>query len=183
MTIQQFAFMFFGGCCLLGILGKILDFRDWLKRRRGTMASFYLKSWDVFSWDVSKSGLYVLRNDCSFTLDTDFGKRYTIHCKRGLAWDGASVPKPFRWYLPNIDEKNLVYTSAGLLHDCCYGAELLPKPLSDDLFRGVLRDAGILRRKASFAHLCVKFGAKSHYGKEHDRFGIRFFCSIEETPA
>lgn len=34
MTIQQFAFMFFGGCCLLGILGKILDFRDWLKRRR-----------------------------------------------------------------------------------------------------------------------------------------------------
>lgn len=147
------------------------------------MASFYLKSWDVFSWDVSKSGLYVLRNDCSFTLDTDFGKRYTIHCKRGLVWDGASVPKPFRWYLPNIDEKNLVYTSAGLLHDCCYGAELLPKPLSDDLFRGVLRDAGILRRKASFAHLCVKFGAKSHYGKEHDRFGIRFFCSIEETPA
>ena len=45
---------------------------------------------------------------------------------------------------------------------------------------GVLRDAHIPRRKASFAHLCVSFGAKSHYGKEHDRFGIRFYCSIEE---
>ena len=88
------------------------------------MASFYLKSWDVFSWDVSKSELYVLRNDCSFTLDTDFGKRYTIHCKRGLVWDGASVPKPFRWYLPNIDEKNLVCGApARLLLRCGTPAE------------------------------------------------------------
>ena len=36
------------------------------------------------------------------------------------------------------------------------------------------------RGQASFAHLCVSFGAKSHYGKEHDRFGIRFYCSMDE---
>lgn len=147
------------------------------------MASFYLRSWDVYSWKELPDGLFMLTNDADFFLDTDFGKRYVIHCRSGLVWDGASVPKPFRWYLPNIDERNLVYTAAGLLHDCCYGGELLSKELSDDLFRGVLRDAGIPRRKASFAHLCVSVGAKSHYGKDNDRFGIRFFSSIEEIPA
>ena len=144
------------------------------------MSSYYLKSWDVFSWDTMKNGLYKLKNDCDFLLDTCDGRHYVIHCKAGLVWDGASVPKPFRWYLPNIDERNLVYTAAGLLHDCCYGGELLPKAEADDLFRGVLRDSGTRRCKAGLAHVCVTLGAKGHYGKDNDRYGIRFFCSIDE---
>ena len=45
-------------------------------------------------------------------MDNDFlaiwvdnsGKEYRFEFRRGLVWDVASVPKIFRWYLPNIDE-------------------------------------------------------------------------------
>lgn len=38
-----------------------------------------------------------------FRLDNN-GKEYRFAFRRGLVLDGASVPKIFRWYLPNIDE-------------------------------------------------------------------------------
>lgn len=144
------------------------------------MSSFYLRSWNVFSWEDLSKGLKKLKNSPSFVLDCDNGKRYTFRLKEGLIWDGASIPKAFRWYLKNVDEKNLPYTSAGLLHDFCYGSECLPKNLADDLFRGVMRDAGIPRRKASFAEWCVKHFAKSHYGRKNDRHRIRFFGEMVE---
>ena len=78
-----------------------------------------------------------------------------------------------------IDEMNLPYTLAGLVHDYCYGSECLSKDLADDLFRGTMRDAGIPRRKASFAEWLVEHFAKSHYGKKNDRHGIRFYGKME----
>ena len=44
------------------------------------MSSFYLRKYDVFSWTENFRGLFELSNDCDFYLDTDFGKRYVIHC-------------------------------------------------------------------------------------------------------
>ena len=142
--------------------------------------NFRLKSWDVFSWTAMRGGLFRLENDFTAIWTDNCGKEYRFEFHRGLVWDGASIPKMFRWYLPNIDEKNLVYTLAGLVHDACYGSELLDKDTADDLFRGTMRDAGIPRRKASFAEWCVEHFAKSHYGKKNDKYGIRFFVRMEK---
>ncbi len=52
---------------------------------------------------------------------------------------------------------------------------------ADDLFRGTMRDAGIPRRKASFAEWLVEHFAKNHYGKKNDRNGIRFYGKMKIT--
>ena len=140
--------------------------------------NFRLKSWDVFSWTAMRGGLFRLDNDFTAIWTDNNDKEYRFEFRRGLVWDGASVPKIFRWYLPNIDEMNLPYTLAGLVHDFCYGSECLSKDLADDLFRGTMRDAGIPRRKASFAEWLVEHFAKSHYGKKNDRHGIRFYGNM-----
>lgn len=142
--------------------------------------NFKLKSCDVFSWEKVKGGMFQLKNDFEAVWLDNEGLCYHFYFSRGALWDGASIPKMFRWYLPNIDEKNLVYTLAGLVHDACYGSELLDKDTSDDLFRGTMRDAGIPRRKASFAEWCVEHFAKSHYGRKNDRYGIRLFVRMEK---
>lgn len=145
------------------------------------MPSFKVKSFDPYSWTAIDGGLFRLDCDLSAVWECDDGNEYRIDFRRGLIWDGASVPKMFRWYLPNIDERNLVYTLAGLAHDFCYGSECLSKDLADDLFRGTMRDAGIPRRKASFAEWLVEHFAKNHYGKKNDRNGIRFYGKMKIT--
>lgn len=141
--------------------------------------NFKLKSWDVYSWTPLKGGLFRLNCDFSAVWTDNDSKEYHFQFKRGLVWDGASIPKPFRWYLPNIDEKNLVYTLAGLVHDFCYGSECVEKDIADDLFRGTMRDAGIPRRKASFAEWLVEKFAGGHYGRRKDAHGVRFYGSLE----
>ena len=69
--------------------------------------NFRLKSWDVFSWTAMRGGLFRLENDFTAIWTDNGGKEYRFEFRRGLVWDGASVPKIFRWYLPNIDELNL----------------------------------------------------------------------------
>ena len=140
--------------------------------------NFRLKSWDVFSWTAMRGGLFRLENNFTAVWADNGGEEYRFAFRRGLVWDGASVPKIFRWYLPNIDEWNLPYTLAGLVYDFCYGSECLSKDLADDLFRGTMRDAGIPRRMASFAEWLVEHFAKSHYGTKNDRHGIRFYGNM-----
>lgn len=144
--------------------------------------NFRLMSWEPYSWTKTAGGDYCL--DCTFSaiwLEVNTGERYRFTFYRGLVWDGASVPKIFRWYLPNIDDRNLVYTLAGLVHDSCYGSECVPREIADDLFRGTMRDAGIPRRKASFAEWLVGVFAGGHYGKNHDRHGVRFRVKMERV--
>lgn len=141
--------------------------------------NFKLKSWDPFSWSKLRGGLFRLDADLDAVWTDNSGTEYRFSFFRGLTWDGASVPKVFRWYLPNIDEKNLPYTLAGLVHDYLYGSEKLPKDIADDIFRGTMRDAGIPRRKASFAEWLVERFAGGHYGKRHDRNGIRFYGRLK----
>ena len=64
--------------------------------------NFRLKSWDVFSWTAMRGGLFRLENDFTAIWADNGGKEYRFEFRRGLVWDGASVPKIFRWYLPNI---------------------------------------------------------------------------------
>lgn len=146
--------------------------------------NFKLKSWNPYSWTERPGGLF--RLDCDLDaswLEVNTGDEYRFRFKRGLVWDGASVPKAFRWYLPNIDPDNLVYTLAGLVHDACYGSECVPREVADDLFRGTMRDAGLPRRKASFAEFLVSIFGRGHYGKAEDRHGIRYRVRMELRPA
>lgn len=142
--------------------------------------NFKVKNWSVFSWDKMPKGLFRLRCDCHITLYDNDGIEHFFHFAKGLKWDGASIPKIFRWYLPNINEKNLVYSYAGLVHDFCYGSECVDKDLADDMFRGIMRDSGIPRRKASFAEWVVEHFADKHYGRKADKNGIRFFGTYKE---
>ena len=145
--------------------------------------NFRLKSWQPYSWTDVPGGLFHL--DCDLEavwVEVNTGDEYKFHFIRGLVWDGASVPRIFRWYLPNVDKENLVYTLAGLVHDACYGSGCVTREIADDLFRGTMRDAGIPRRKASFAEWLVGLFGKSHYGVEHDTRGIRFYCHVDYRP-
>lgn len=139
------------------------------------MSHFTLVEFSPFSWEDNADDLKQLVGSPSFVLTCDDGNRYTFSLREGLVWDGASIPAAFRWFLPNVDRLNLAYTSAGLLHDFCYGSECLPKDKADDLFRGVMRDAGISRFKAGVADFAVRHFGASHYGSKNDRLGIRFF--------
>ena len=165
--------------------------------------NFKLKSWQPFSWAElehwhtltkdgwtmekpkkgRRTGLYQLLNTFEATwLEVNTGETVAIRFDCGLMWDGASIPKAFEWYLPRVDERNLVYTLAGLAHDALYGTGAVPREMADDLFRGTMRDAGIPRRKASFAEWLVGLFGKSHYGVEHDTRGIRFYCHVDYRP-
>lgn len=145
--------------------------------------NFRLKSWQPYSWTEIPGNLF--RLDCDLDaawVEVNTGDEYRFRFIRGLVWDGASVPKIFRWYLPNVDRENLVYTLAGLAHDACYGSACVPREVADDIFRGTMRDAGIPRRKASFAEWLVGLFAGGHYGREHDRHGIRYRVRMEAVP-
>lgn len=144
-----------------------------------------MSSFTVISYSP-KLEMVSLYND-KFQLIKDFSillieenteKTYRITISKGAIWDGLSIPKPFRWFMPEIDYTNELYSAAGLVHDCLYASELLSKSISDDIFRSILRDAGMTRFKASTAHLCVKMFAKCHYGKNHDTNNLRDFITI-----
>lgn len=141
--------------------------------------TFTLLDFEDYDWERRADGMYRLLNTFTARWDGHDGNEYRLTFKRGLVWDGASVPKIFQWYLPNIDRENKAYTLAGLAHDALYGSELLPKDAADDLFRGTMRDAGIPRRKASFAEFLVEHFAGRHYGKKADRWGIRLHVTME----
>ena len=54
--------------------------------------NFRLKSWDVFSWTAMRGGLFRLENDFTAIWVDNNGKEYRFEFRRGLVWDGASVP-------------------------------------------------------------------------------------------
>ena len=79
--------------------------------------------------------------------------------------DGLSVPKIFRWYLPDWNDKNILYNIAGICHDGMYGSELISKDIADLIFYNGLVKAGISKTKASAAKYAVQYLAGLHYGK------------------
>lgn len=144
-----------------------------------------MSSFTVISYSP-KLEMTSLYND-KFQLTKDFSillveenteKTYRITISKGAVWDGLSIPKVFRWFLPEIDYTNTLYSASGLIHDSLYASELLPKDIADDIFRSILRDSGISRFKGSTAHWCVSNFAKCHYGKNHDTNGLGKFVNI-----
>lgn len=98
----------------------------------------------------------------------------------GFKCDGLSVPKIFRWFLKNWDSENDLYNIAGLCHDLGYAAAgfaLFSREEIDDIFRGMLREAGKDRRRAGLADLALRAFAGGHWGT--DEYNCRAFASFE----
>lgn len=124
------------------------------------------------------NGLFVLKNAVYIDFQLSFNK-FRIIVDKGAMTDGLSVPKIFRWYLPDWDDNNPLYNIAGICHDGAYGSEVLCKELADELFYQGLIKAGISKTKASVAKWAVEHLAGLHYGRKHDDFGISEYVSIQ----
>ena len=123
------------------------------------------------------NGLYVLDEDVWMDFELH-GTKFRIKVDKGAMTDGLSVPKIFRWYLPDWDDSNPLYNISGICHDGMYGSELVCKEMADQLFYQGLILAHIPRRKASVALWAVEHLAGLHYGSEHDDFGISEYVSL-----
>lgn len=125
-------------------------------------------------WDTGKT--YTLTNNEVMLLLLLQWKGEEVHTvatfKKGFRCDGLSVPKMFQWFLPKWDKKNQLYNMAGALHDWLYATEgayrLFTRTECDDIFRGILREAGLNRFHASAADWAVGVfaGGKSHWGDD-----------------
>lgn len=142
------------------------------------MTEITIKNWSNIVNYEKVNGLYVLKNDVYI----DFiykGSKFRITVDAGAMTDGLSVPKIFRWYLPDWDVSNPLYNIAGICHDGAYGSELLSKDVADELFYQALIKAGISKSKATVAKWAVEHLAGLHYGKKNDDFGISEYVSVE----
>lgn len=124
------------------------------------------------------NGLYVIQNDVWIDFLYNDNK-FRITVDAGAMTDGLSVPKIFRWYLPDWNDNNPLYNIAGICHDGAYGSELLSKDIADELFYQGLIKAGISKSKATVAKWAVEHLAGLHYGKNHDDFGISEYVDVE----
>lgn len=124
------------------------------------------------------NGLYVIQNDVWIDFLYNDNK-FRISVDAGAMTDGLSVPKIFRWYLPDWNDSNPLYNIAGICHDGAYGSELLSKDIADELFYQCLIKAGISKSKATVAKWAVEHLAGLHYGKKNDDFGISEYVSVE----
>ena len=123
-----------------------------------------------------ENGLYVIEDDFSVVLCDNNDNVFTITIKEGAKCDGLSVPAVFTWFLPKWDKKNELYNIAGIVHDALYASKLVHKDIADDIFRGILRDSGVSRFKASTAEWCVEKFAKKHYGS--DEYGMKDYIEL-----
>lgn len=124
------------------------------------------------------NGLYVLENDVFMDINRD-DVNFRIQVDNGAMTDGLSVPKIFRWYLKDWDDDNPLYNIAGIIHDGCYGSEIVTKPLADEIFYNGLLKAGISKTKAKIARWAVENLAGLHYGRKHDDYGISEYVHLD----
>ena len=108
------------------------------------------------------NGLYFLKNNVWIDFEYN-GTLFRFQVDKGACTDGLSVPWCFRWYLPCWSNTNVLYNLAGIIHDGCYGSELLSKQAADKLFYLGLRKADISPSKAKTALWAVEHLAGLHY--------------------
>lgn len=125
--------------------------------------------------------LVTLEADLIAHLFTDSGYFVPI-LKAGFKWNGASVPKIFRWFLPNWDKKIEGYNVLSALHDASFAScgfyGLFTFDQCNDIYRGGLREIGFGRFKASTACFSINTFAKNHFGQ--DEYDIRHLCHCEK---
>lgn len=111
-------------------------------------------------------------------VETELG---TFTIKPLFRTDGGSVPKVFQWLIPAWSETNDLLRLAFVIHDACYGAELLPKDVADELLHSMLLDAGLGKIKSKLVCEAVSLFAKRHYGIANDELDNCEYCNIKLT--
>jgi hypothetical protein len=105
--------------------------------------------------------------------------------KAGFRCDGLSVPWAFRWFLPKWDSKNFLYSVAGAVHDALYTTGgwygTFCREQCDDIFRSLLRDAGISRFKAGAADKAVEWFAGGDAHWRNDSFKNKNFIVVTKA--
>jgi len=72
--------------------------------------------------------------------------------KAGFVWDLASVPKFFRSIVDNDSQESII---AAMCHDAMFTGHLLPFREANDVFHGLLRQAGASRFKSRIYWIAV----------------------------
>lgn len=105
----------------------------------------------------------------------------------GFRCDGLSVPLVFRWFLKSWDNTNQLYNMAGAFHDWLYATKgnggMFSREECDDIFRGILRGAGIGRFKAGVADKGVELfaGNKKHWGNDDYAVGSLVLLTVRNN--
>lgn len=129
------------------------------------MHFYYVRGCGFRCW--TKIGdVYQATDDIIVIVRDETGMHYEFHLLPGFRCNGGSVPWMFRWFVPSWSSTNDLINMAYALHDGCYASGILHRDIADDLLRGLLRDAGISRLKASTVCYAVNQFAESHYQKD-----------------
>ena len=136
------------------------------------MASYYISTTtnDNDRW-INTRDRHILQKEITTIFRDEKENYFRIVLGAGYICDGLSIPAIFRWYLKSWDKENHLYNLAGAIHDALYtkkGGNIFDRENCDDIFRSLLRDAGISRTKAGMADWCVGIfaGGKKHWGND-----------------
>lgn len=130
------------------------------------------------SW-VKIGNLYQATDDIYVRLRDSNDLHYTWHLYPGFLTDGGSVPLAFQWVVPKWSDDNDLINLSFALHDAAYGSGLMHRSLADDMLRGMLRDAGLSRWRASAVCWAVNNFAAKHYGPENDKYDCKLFATLD----
>lgn len=139
---------------------------------------FYFVDGNGFKNWTKIGNLYQVTDDIICILRDELGTRYKFHLLPGFQCDGGSVPWCFRWFVPSWSQTNDLINAAFFIHDAAYASGLVHRDIADDMLRGLLRDAGLSRFKASTVCWCVNNFAAGHYGPENDDGGNGAFVKL-----
>lgn len=109
-------------------------------------------------------------------VDTNIGQ---FHIMPLFRTDGGSVPKSFQWLIPAWSETNDLLRLAYVIHDACYGAELVSKKEADELLHSMLLAAGLGKIKSLMVCEAVALFARRHYGIANDNLDNYYFCEFK----
>lgn len=88
-----------------------------------------------------------------------------IHIPAGFVYDKASVPRYVWWYIPR-DDKHIII--AALVHDYLYETQQIENKWirrreADEVFSGIIIQAGMRPTKGKAAHLGVRAGGWKYW--------------------
>lgn len=143
------------------------------------MHFYFVEQHNGEKWTKLPRGIYQAADKITVILRDERGLHYKFTVLPGFQTNGGSVPLCFRWLIPSWTEDNVLVNLSYALHDGLYGSELMCREYADDLLRGLLRDAGWPRWKASLVCYAVNQFAASHYGQDKDPEENRLFFKME----
>ena len=143
----------------------------------------------MLSWYFSKAGNVRLMHDISLCLEIERCKRVfavELIFKKGYESDGLSRPEFSKRWIKKFDTENALYNFAGFAHDWLYSNRgvvnddvCFSRSECDDVFRGILREAGVSRFKAGIMDLAVGIfaGGSKHWGDDSLGSRDKVVCS------